>query len=665
MPPVTCYLPTQMVNRKQEILWLTLILLAAAVARLGWPGLTEFKADEARLLALSLEMANGGGLALRGISSSVGFPNFPMSVWLYAIPSLLTSHPYAATLFTGVLSTLAVWGCYWLVQRYWGTRAGLLVALLLALNPWAILYSRKIWAQNLLPLFVVGWAISGVLAFVEGRRRWLWLHLLLLAVAVEIHLAAVALVLPTAVYLIYFRRRIHWQDVVIGGALGLLTAVPFLIYLWQSGVGSGALGVGRDVASSGEEGLVALHYMWLLATGREIYSLAGPEAFPTFVTKIPDVGSIHLLWTIFLLLGLVALVKPIRERETTASGGATPRSEVSLMLLLWLLLPPLFFVFWRRSPIFTHYFISQLPVLAMVMGIGVGWLLKKSWVQAGTKTAVIAAVVVTSLVQLYVWLTLLFFVGGNTTPGGFGVPLARQLAAVDAAKAMMAQKGASEVLVAGVGESPRLHEFPAVYDALLWGVAHRFVDVTQSALFPAQTTVVLHDGTIDSLYLAQAQTAETIPLRDGEPPLRVLLLPGGSAPAPEVAMEPVPIWTNWVSLAGYSGPEVDRGGETAVWQLYWHTGANPDPADYHFFNHLLDGSGERVAQADGVLFAPSQWHEGDVVVSRFELPWSPAPTPLLTMRVGIYRYPSLENVPVFDVAGNVGGDAVELVISNR
>ncbi|MCA9998771.1 MAG: glycosyltransferase family 39 protein, partial [Anaerolineales bacterium] len=531
-----------MINKKQETLWLMLILLAAAVARLGWPGLTEFKADEARLLALSLEMANGGGVALRGISSSVGFPNFPMSVWLYAIPSLFSSHPYAATLFTGLLSTLAVWGCYWLVQRYWGTRAGLLVALLLALNPWAILYSRKIWAQNLLPLFVVGWAISGVLAFVEGRRRWLWLHLLLLAVAAEIHLAAVALVLPTAVYLIYFRRRIHWKDVVIGGVLGLLTAVPFFIYLWQSG----ALGVGSGGTSGGEEGLAALHYMWLLATGREIYSLAGPEAFLTFVSKIPDVGSIHLLWTIFLLLGLVALVKPIRE------GEATPRRDVSLMLLLWLLLPPLFFLFWRRSPIFTHYFISQLPVLAMVMGIGVGWLLKKSWVQAGTKTAVLAAVVVTSLVQLYVWLTLLFFVGSNATPGGFGVPLVQQLAAVDAAKIMMAHTGASEVLVAGVGESPRLNEFPAVYDTLLWGVAHRFVDVTQSALFPAQTAVVLHDGAIDSLYLAQAQTEETISLRDGEPPLRVLLLPGGSAPAPEVAMEPVPIWTNWVSLAGTS-----------------------------------------------------------------------------------------------------------------
>lgn len=650
-------------------LWLGAILLLAGVARLGWPGLTEFKADEGRLLLLSLEMANGGGLALRGISSSVGFPNFPMSVWLYALPSLVTSHPYGATLFTGLLSTVAVLGCYWLVARYWGARAGLLAALLLALNPWAILYSRKIWAQNLLPLFVMGWAMSGVLAFVEGRRRWLWLHLLLLAVAVEIHLAAVALVLPTAVYLIYFRRRIHWQDVAVGGVLGVLTAVPFLVYLWQRvEVGSGALGaslVGSEVASNGGEGLRALYYVWLLATGREVYSLAGPEAFLTFVSKIPDVGSIHLLWTIFLLLGLVALVKPIREGETTASGGTTPRREVSLMLLLWLVLPPLFFLFWRRWPIFTHYFISQLPVLAMVMGIGVGWLLKKSWMQAGTKTAVIAAVVVTSLVQLYVWLTLLFFVGSYATPGGFGVPLVRQLAAVEAAKRMMAEVGAGEVLVAGLGESPRLAEFPAVYDALLWGVGHRFVDVGAAAVFPAQTAVVLHDGAIDSLYFSQAKAEEAIPLREGEPPLRVLLLPGGGAPGPQVAMEPVPIWTNWASLAGYSGPVVADGGETAVWQLHWHTGANPDPAEYHFFNHLLDGSGERVAQADGALFAPSQWRAGDVVVSRFVLPWPPDFAPPLTMRVGIYRYPSLENVPVFDVAGNVGGDAVEVGIGDR
>ncbi|HRO25532.1 MAG TPA: hypothetical protein PLR07_14690, partial [Promineifilum sp.] len=105
-----------------EILVILLILIIAAVTRLGRPDLTEFKADEGRLMTLALEMA-GGEFAWRGISSSTGFPNAPMSVWLYALPLRLWPHPYAATLFTGLLGVAAVGGTYWLTRRYWGVRA--------------------------------------------------------------------------------------------------------------------------------------------------------------------------------------------------------------------------------------------------------------------------------------------------------------------------------------------------------------------------------------------------------------------------------------------------------------------------------------------------------------------------------------------------------------
>jgi 4-amino-4-deoxy-L-arabinose transferase-like glycosyltransferase len=220
-----------------EYVALAIILLVAGVARMGWPGLTEFKADEARLLGLALDMAEGQ-FQWRGISSSVGFPNFPMSVWLYALPLIVWPHPYAATLFTGLLNTISVFGCYWLVRRYWGATAALSAALLYAVSPWAIIYSRKIWAQDLLPLFVVGWAIGAALAFVESRRRWIVVHLLCLAVAIQIHLSAVALLPATGVFLFVFRRRVNWRMVAVGALLAMMTAAPFLVYLrqqWQAG----------------------------------------------------------------------------------------------------------------------------------------------------------------------------------------------------------------------------------------------------------------------------------------------------------------------------------------------------------------------------------------------------------------------------------------------
>ncbi len=216
----------------QEWLLVAALMGLAGLLRMNWVGISEFKADEARLLALALDMADGK-IALRGISSSVGLPNFPMSVWLYALPLVVWPHPYAAILFTGLLNTLAVLACYWLVRRYWGMVAAVAATLMFAVSPWAVIFSRKIWAQNLLPLFVMLWVIGLALALVDRKPRFMWLALVALTVAVQIHLAALALVPATLVLLIVFWRRLSWKDVLIGAGLGVLTAVPFFIYLSQ------------------------------------------------------------------------------------------------------------------------------------------------------------------------------------------------------------------------------------------------------------------------------------------------------------------------------------------------------------------------------------------------------------------------------------------------
>ena len=97
-------------------------------------------------------------------------------------------------------------------------------------------------------------------------------------------------------------------------------------------------------------------------------------------------------------------------------------------------------------------------------------------------------------------------------------------------------------------------------------------------------------------------------------------------------------------------------GDTLHWEIYWETG-KAVAADYHFFNHLLDDNGVRVGQADAPTFSASQWMEGDQVVSYF----SASPTPsarLETMRIGMYTYPAVENVPLLDDIGNPVSDGV-------
>ena len=150
--------------------------------------------------------------------------------------------------------------------------------------------------------------------------------------------------------------------------------------------------------------------------------------------------------------------------------------------------------------------------------------------------------------------------------------------------------------------------------------------------------------------------------------MQVFALAGG-APAPDVAFDETYLLANFVRFWGYDelavAPMTSTGpatGTTAVWQIYWQTADNPDPTDYHIFNHLLDGNGERVSQMDGDAFSGNQWLPGDVVVSRFVLPWDAGWKRPLTMRSGMYSFDTQEPVLLLDVAGNPYTDAVEIKI---
>jgi hypothetical protein len=114
-----------------------------AILRLGAPGVTEFRHDEANLSQLALDLARGRDLPLLSINSSVGVPNSLVSVYLFALPYLLDDTPVLATLFVGPLNVIAVALTWTLARRYYGPVATAVVGLLYAASPWAVIYSRK------------------------------------------------------------------------------------------------------------------------------------------------------------------------------------------------------------------------------------------------------------------------------------------------------------------------------------------------------------------------------------------------------------------------------------------------------------------------------------------------------------------------------------------
>jgi 4-amino-4-deoxy-L-arabinose transferase-like glycosyltransferase len=625
--------------RRTELLLAGTVLLLAGTLRMGWPAATEFKADEARLYALALDAATGVGLPLRGIGTSVGFPNFPLSVWLYALPLWVWPHPYSAVLFTGASNTLAVAACWWLARRVFGAEAALLAALLYAASPWAIIYSRKLWAQNLLALFVMGWAASGLLAFWEQRRSWLAAHIVLLAAALQLHYSAAALALPTLGALALSYKTFDRRALLLGIGLSLGLMMPFFVYLATNpAVWSAAAAFSQPAQLDAK----ALQYTALIASGADIHALAGAEAVGAFQQRMPLAAWLPWLSGALLCAAFAAAwLHPTRPRS----------------LLWWLAgwwLAPLVLFTWHATDVFPHYFITTLPAPFLLVGALLG-----SWLAAApgrTRWLAWSACAAVAALQIVAWGSLLQFVSVTNTPGGFGTPAGMQLAAVTSAKALARSAQLPEILVVSDGADPLTAEDAAVFDAWLHGSAHRLVNGNANAVRPAAGAVVLvipNATPAQELYAGWAVQTQRVPLRVGAGFIAVYALPaGGSRAALQPFAEPRTL-ANGVKLLGLQRTAADL-----QWRIVWQTGAAVNQ-DFHLFNHLLLADGTRVAQADAAAFSAQQWRPADEVHSFFAASAADAAA-ITQLRVGMYTYPDLANVPAVDALANPQADAATI-----
>ena len=643
-------------RRVSERWTLIAILVLAAILRLGWPGITEFKKDEAHIAQMALDLAGGRAFPLHGIETSVGLPKAPLSIWIYALPFRLSSNPLSGVLFTGALNVLAVATCWWLARRYWGARAAWIAALLYATSPWAVFYSRKIWEPNLMSPLVLVYAAAGLLGFLEGKRWAQAAHVLLLVLIVQLHYHAVLVAPLTPILLVLYRRRVHLPALLAGAGLGALTALPFLWHVLgqQSGVSPGlAAFLSRPAALDS----ASLKMWWMLVTGADIHSLAGDPTYLEFLRRVPGLSLPQALTGVLAIAAVAwGLWRGLRRRDDRAAGAAA-------VVAIWSILPIL--VMLRHSTeLYPHYFTSLLPAPFLA----VGWLLSKApEATAGRGSAGRAArsawrlaaplVVAISLAQAAAFGVLLDVIGRQATPGGFGVPLRVLLET-----RRQARDWGDLVVVVSPGDDPRTAEWVAVYDVLLRGLPHRFVDGRHAALFPASPATVLVTPGAEAAVATYAsaglwRAGALIPARAGEEPFRLARWDGQSWPVWEEIPGPRAL-ANGAELIGYGQEQLAQPGQSLAWWIVWRVwkvSANPGAA-YQLYAHLLDAGGQRVAQVDSPTTPVNDWQAGDVVVQRFRFGLPARAVGPFAMRVGMYEYPSLRAQPVLDQAANPFAD---------
>jgi hypothetical protein len=211
-------------------------IAVGAFLRLLWLEDIEYKADEDFTMYLTMEAGQSEPVPAVGMHSSVGIPNFGLSIWLFiALGRLFAVRtPPDLSRAVALCSILALVLYPWFIRKlvperereawYWGV-------VLMALNPLSLLLQRKIWPQSLLPLLTMA-VLAGWLrrhrpigAFVFGVFG---------ALLGQLHMSGFFLAAAFVGWALLFdRHSLRWRWWLLGSIVGTLPMLPWLLHMME------------------------------------------------------------------------------------------------------------------------------------------------------------------------------------------------------------------------------------------------------------------------------------------------------------------------------------------------------------------------------------------------------------------------------------------------
>lgn len=341
------------------------ILIVAGTFRLPLMQYVEFKGDEAINLLLATRPLFHHPFPPASQPSSAGILNFPLINYLLFPIVIFTTYPPTISFIIALLNTLAVGGYFLLFAKYHGKLVGFLSAIIIALSPWTILYSRKIWAQDFLLPLGLPFFLS-VYKVMEGKKKYWMLFGTTSILLLQIHQVAILIPLLIFASLLFQKQKVAWKYLCGGIFLGILPAVPYFYYMATSycfGCQTNASLIARFTFHNFTTFLRPLQ---ILSIGN-FHTEFGND-FALFATQLRlfyQVSKIAYLAYLFLPIGAtIFFLKNKTYRFYVLVSSAT------VLIFFMLGIEPL-----------MHYYILLVPFFALFLGFFLAYLMhwKKLW----------------------------------------------------------------------------------------------------------------------------------------------------------------------------------------------------------------------------------------------------------------------------------------------
>lgn len=272
----------------------------------------------------------------------------------------------------------------------------ILATLLLAISPWHLHFSRGGWETNAATFFIT----LGIWLFIRGLNNWIYLCWSLFAFLASMYIyQSPRLIVPVLIIILvglYFRkltsivRLIKLKTKIITVILLIILSAP-LVYQFVSGTGSARFSGLSFFSDSGPQNRVnelrgkhqnsnnllvkilhnKLTSLGPLFLGHYLDHFDSSFLFirgdPIIRNKVPEVGQFYLIEALFLIVGILALIRN--------------KFENTKLLLAWILIAPLASATTYQTPHALRALSMVIPLTA-VMAYGL-WVmvdgLSKKW----------------------------------------------------------------------------------------------------------------------------------------------------------------------------------------------------------------------------------------------------------------------------------------------
>lgn len=221
--------------KKEQKIFLFFIVATGIILRLVWLSDMEWKADEKWMYEKAHEAAATKTFPAVGMQSGGGIVNPGMSVAAFAIIASFTNDPLAMNRVVQIVNIISIL-CFLLFALYKveekERETWLLGIALACVSPLAVLFSRKIWAQDLLPL------ITFIIIFSNANRHkrvgaFVWG--LAGAIIGQIHMSgfffAGGLFVFTVFHDHFSKRKFQWLYWIAGSIAGSISIIPWIDFI--------------------------------------------------------------------------------------------------------------------------------------------------------------------------------------------------------------------------------------------------------------------------------------------------------------------------------------------------------------------------------------------------------------------------------------------------